>query len=111
MYRDAYDIKDNHLIEGVGNSMNKIYIVVEDGVIVNSFVCEDEDLAQELHGIPSYIGACVGDPYMPPPTDSERIEALESENALLKAQLQAQTERSDFIEDCIAEMATQVYAQ
>ncbi len=28
---------------------------------------------------------------------------------LLKAQLQAQTERSDFIEDCIAEMATVVY--
>lgn len=29
--------------------------------------------------------------------------------ALLKAQLQAQTERSDFIEDCIAEMAGVVY--
>lgn len=28
---------------------------------------------------------------------------------LLKAQLQAQTERSDFIEDCIAEMAGVVY--
>lgn len=31
------------------------------------------------------------------------------ENKLLKAQLQAQTERSDFIEDCIAEMAGVVY--
>lgn len=29
--------------------------------------------------------------------------------ALLKAQLKAQTERSDFIEDCIAEMAGVVY--
>ena len=28
---------------------------------------------------------------------------------LLKAQLQAQTERSDFIEDCIAEMAGVIY--
>lgn len=28
---------------------------------------------------------------------------------LLKAQLKAQTERSDFLEDCIAEMATVVY--
>lgn len=36
-------------------------------------------------------------------------EELRQENKLLKAQLQAQTERSDFIEDCIAEMATQVY--
>lgn len=34
-----------------------------------------------------------------------------AENALLKAQLAAATERSDFIEDCIAEMAMQVYAE
>lgn len=34
---------------------------------------------------------------------------LEQENKLLKAQLNAATERSDFIEDCIAEMAMQVY--
>lgn len=37
------------------------------------------------------------------------VESLVAENKLLKAQIQAQTERSDFIEDCIAEMATQVY--
>lgn len=37
------------------------------------------------------------------------LEGLQKENKLLKAQLKAQTERSDFIEDCIAEMATQVY--
>ena len=37
------------------------------------------------------------------------IEDLKKENKLLKAQLQAQTERSDFIEDCIAEMAGVVY--
>ena len=36
-------------------------------------------------------------------------EFLAQENKILKAQLQAQTERSDFIEDCIAEMATVVY--
>lgn len=39
----------------------------------------------------------------------EELKNLQQENKLLKAQLQAQTERSDFIEDCIAEMATQVY--
>lgn len=37
------------------------------------------------------------------------LSDLQRENKLLKAQLQAQTERSDFIEDCIAEMATMVY--
>lgn len=34
---------------------------------------------------------------------------IQQENKLLKAQLKAQTERADFIEDCIAEMAGVVY--
>lgn len=38
------------------------------------------------------------------------MEDLQAENKLLRAQVQAQTERSDFIEDCIAEMAGVVYA-
>mgnify|MGYP004508107713 CR=1 FL=1 len=38
------------------------------------------------------------------------IEDLQAENKLLKAQVQAQTDRADFIEDCIAEMAGVVYA-
>lgn len=37
------------------------------------------------------------------------IPDLQKENTLLKAQIQATTERLDFIEDCIAEMATKVY--
>lgn len=43
------------------------------------------------------------------PLSPPSVEDLAAENKLLKAQIQAQTERSDFIEDCIAEMATQVY--
>ncbi len=34
---------------------------------------------------------------------------LETENKLLKAQIAAQSDRADFVEDCIAEMAMQVY--
>ena len=34
---------------------------------------------------------------------------LEAENKLLKAQIAAQSDRADFVEDCIAEMAIQVY--
>ena len=34
---------------------------------------------------------------------------LEAENKLLKAQIAAQSDRADFVEDCIAEMAMQVY--
>ena len=36
-------------------------------------------------------------------------QQLQQENKLLKAQLKVQTERADFIEDCIAEMAGVVY--
>lgn len=42
-----------------------------------------------------------------PPTNAE----LEAENKMLRAQLQAATDRQDFLEDCIAEMAMQVYAE
>ena len=51
--------------------------------------------------------------YVPPevkPTDAERISQLESEKKLLTAQIQALSDRNDFVEDCIAEMATIVYA-
>ncbi|MCJ8015215.1 hypothetical protein MUG84_26460 [Paenibacillus sp. KQZ6P-2] len=47
------------------------------------------------------------------PTEIEKIKdnmaRMESENALLKAQNTALSDRADFIEDCIAEMAQQVY--
>ena len=46
----------------------------------------------------------------PVPTVDERVSALESENAMLKAQINAQSEQMDFYEDCIAEMAMVVYA-
>lgn len=47
---------------------------------------------------------------IPEPESKPTVEELANENKLLKAQLQVQTERSDFMEDCVAEMATKVYA-
>lgn len=41
----------------------------------------------------------------------QQNSALISENTLLKAQIQAQSDRSDFVEDCIAEMAMMVYGE
>lgn len=38
------------------------------------------------------------------------LESLKQENDLLRKQLQAQSDRNDFIEDCIAEMAMTVYS-
>lgn len=46
----------------------------------------------------------------PPESDTQKIARLETENKTLQAQIKAVTDRNDFIEDCIAEMAMAVYA-
>lgn len=46
-----------------------------------------------------------GVPDMPAPMPTETEKQL----TLLAAQLKAATDRADFMEDCVAEMATQVY--
>lgn len=46
----------------------------------------------------------------PQPTTEARVAALEAENKLLKEQVSAQADQAEFYEDCIAEMATVVYA-
>lgn len=46
---------------------------------------------------------------LPKPVIPKTNAELEQENKLLKAQISAQSSRSDFIEDCIAEMAARVY--
>lgn len=43
---------------------------------------------------------------LPPPSPMEQLRA---DNALLRAQIAAATDRQEFLEDCIAEMAMQVY--
>lgn len=43
------------------------------------------------------------------PTTDTRVSELEAENKSLKAQLKALSDRGEFLEDCIAEMAMQVY--
>lgn len=48
-------------------------------------------------------------PDIPEVHEPSELEKMQAENKLFKAQLQAQSDRADFIEDCIAEMATQVY--
>ena len=43
-------------------------------------------------------------------TDQERIEQLELENDQLKKEVQTLSEKNTFIEDCLIEMSTIVYA-
>lgn len=54
--------------------------------------------------------ASLPEPAEPEPTTEERVAALEAENKLLKEQVSAQADQAEFYEDCIAEMATVVYA-
>ena len=54
--------------------------------------------------------ASLPEPVEPPPTTEERVAALEAENKLFKEQVSAQADQAEFYEDCIAEMATVVYA-
>ncbi|MGD0032560.1 hypothetical protein SLT67_14425 [Paenibacillus illinoisensis] len=48
-------------------------------------------------------------PQEPRPALSKQVEDLVQENLLLKAQNSALSERADFVEDVIAEMAAKVY--
>lgn len=67
------------------------------------------DLVVEGQRVVSMTAGVVPDPEPEPEPEPTETEQLRAENKLLKAQIQAQSDRSDFIEDCIAEMATQVY--
>ena len=77
--------------------------IYENKIKINSII-GDEDFVKEL---------CLNNNYtyekIEVPEKKSDVEKIQQENKLLKAQLQAQTERSDFIEDCIAEMAGVIY--
>ena len=47
--------------------------------------------------------------YVPTPDPPKSNAELQAENELLRAQVKALSDRGEFIEDCIAEMAMQVY--
>lgn len=92
---DRYNLCQSHYFEGG--------LYTEDGIprykLVEGKAQErtEEEIQADRYAIPEPVI---------PPTNAE----LEAENKLLRAQLQAATDRQDFIEDCIAEMAMVVYA-
>ena len=72
--------------------------------------------AEEIDGImtvtswiPGEIPGPEPEPEPVKPID-DRVTELEVENKLLTAQIDAQSDQLDFYEDCIAEMASIVYA-
>lgn len=89
-----------------------IFRILENGNEVNTVVSSEAFAASycKKHG---YTFEAVSEPEPEPeptPTVADRVAALEAENKLLTAQAAAQSDQLDFYEDCIAEMASIVYA-
>ena len=87
--------------------MIKTYALYHNSEIANTIVADDTFI-KEYCSTMGYTYKEINS-YSATNTNESLVEQLQQENKLLKAQVQAQTERSDFIEDCIAEMAGVVY--
>lgn len=94
-YGDRYALAQSHYLEKPLYDGAVLRYKLVDGKVV-------ERTAEEIEADKAKL---------PKPVIPKTNAELEQENKLLKAQLNAATERSDFIEDCIAEMAMQVYAE
>lgn len=88
--------------------MGNYAIVDAKGIITNIIKCS-ASFAKLHNALPGYSGMLIGEAYIHPPEPLTEIELLKQENRFLKAQVQAQSDRTDFLEDCIAEMAMEVY--
>ena len=90
------------------------YKILKDGKTVNEIVSSEKFVKGYCakYGY-TYKEEPVPDQSIAPdlkPTTEDRVAALEAENKTLKAQVSAQSEQMDFYEECIAEMASVVYA-
>ena len=91
------------------------WAVIPDGMETPNFPFGEVEVA-EINGVMAvtkWTAGTIPEPEPEPdpePTTDERITNLETENAMLKAQITAQSDQMDFYEDCIAEMASIVYA-
>ena len=84
--------------------------IVENNIIVNVVVLPDGAGPAAFGCKPLPPGKWIGDEYDSDATQAQRIAELEAENKTLKAKVSAQSEQMDFYEECIAEMASVVYA-
>lgn len=103
------------------NQMTKLTRSIPEGwaVIPSDMECKNfpfgDVTVEESNGILTVTSWTPGtipevEPDTPEPTTDERVTTLEEENAMLKAQIAAQSDQMDFYEECIVEMAAIVYA-
>lgn len=101
------------------------YAVMEDGVVTNIIVLYPSN-AKDFPGtvpcgdVPVGIGDTWdgqdfyrdGEKVVSPLTAAwQEVQTMQEELPMLKAQIQAISDRNDFIEDCMAEMAAVVYGE
>ena len=99
---DRYNLCQSHYFDGGLYTMDGIprYKLADGAPVLRT----DAEIEADRAAIPT--------PVIPPTNEKLAAQLVEckKENKLLKAQVSAATERSDFIEDCIAEMAVMVYS-
>lgn len=91
------------------------WAVIPDGMEIENFPFGNVTV-EEINGVMTVTSWTPGEIPEPEPEPKpvksvgERVTDLETENKLLTAQIEAQSDQLDFYEDCIAEMASIVYA-
>lgn len=104
------------------NEMN--YAVVENGTVTNIIWLYPGNASDFPSAVPcGDLPVAIGDTYdgehfyrggekldSPLAVAQQEAQTLKEDIPMLKAQIKAISDRNDFIEDCIAEMATVVYA-
>ncbi len=104
------------------NEMN--YAVVENGTVTNIIWLYPANASDFQSAVPcGDLPVAIGDTYdgehfyrggekldSPLAVAQQEAQTLKEDIPMLKAQIKAISDRNDFIEDCIAEMATVVYA-
>lgn len=78
------------------------YFQVENGIITNAVVATQK-VAEQIGLMPYVEGLWIGDKYVPPAPQPDEITLLKAQVAMLEAQ-------QTFLEDCLLEMADEVYA-
>ena len=100
------------------------YAIVENGTVTNIIWLYSGNASDFPDAVPcGELPVAIGDTYdgqdfyrdgkllvSPLAAAQAEVQTLQQELPVMKAQIQALSDRNDFVEDCIAEMAAVVYA-
>ena len=101
------------------------YALIENGVVTNLIWLYSGNEADFPSAAPcGELPVAIGDTYdgqdfyrdgkllvSPLTAAQQEVQTMQEELPMLKAQIQALSDRNDFVEDCIAEMAAVVYGE